>query len=190
MALKTDLTPFAYRGGASALHRFPAGVKLLCLLVLSLAAFSSVPGLAAAALVVAAGALGARIRPRELLRGSKPLVVLAVFIAVFRTAGFRPPFLRVEKLPAALVSGLCLIVSFAAGALLFATTTTGELRRSLGRFETAVRGLFAGPPGGASAARGTGEGGRLSLALSLMLGFIPQFFELWETANLACEARA
>jgi biotin transport system permease protein len=188
VALRTDRSPFAYRGGTSFLHRVPAGIKLLCLLVLSLAAFSSVPGLAAAALVTAAGALGARVRPRELLRGSKPLAVLAAFIVVFRTASFRPPFLRAGELPAALVSGLCIIVSFAAGALFFATTTTGELRRSLGRLETAVRSLFTGRFG--KGGSGGGGGGRLSLALSLMLGFIPRFFELWETANLACDARA
>ena len=28
-----------------------------------------------------------------------------------------------------------------------------------------------------------------SLGISLMLGFIPRFFELWETTNLACDAR-
>jgi biotin transport system permease protein len=63
------------------------------------------------------------------------------------------------------LQGLSIAVSFAAGALLFAVTTMRELRSSLGR-------------------------GRLSLGISLMLGFLPRFFEIWESANLACEARA
>ncbi|MDR1587876.1 MAG: hypothetical protein LBS57_10505 [Treponema sp.] len=190
MALKGDVSPLAYRSGSSALHRAPAGLKLLCLLVLSAAAFSSVPGLIAAALVAAAGALCARIRLRELLRGSRPLAVLVIFIVVFRIVRFRPPFIRVEELPAALISGLCIIVSFAAGSLLFSTTTTGEMRRSLGRLEAAVCGLFIRRFKGRGGLRGGPAQGRLSLALSLMLSFIPRFFEIWETANLACNARA
>jgi energy-coupling factor transporter transmembrane protein EcfT len=31
---------------------------------------------------------------------------------------------------------------------------------------------------------------RLSLGLSLMLGFLPRFFEVWEDAELAWESRA
>jgi biotin transport system permease protein len=30
---------------------------------------------------------------------------------------------------------------------------------------------------------------RFGLALSLMLGFLPRFFEVWEETNMACEAR-
>jgi biotin transport system permease protein len=32
--------------------------------------------------------------------------------------------------------------------------------------------------------------GRLSLGLSLMLGFMPRFFEIWENTELAYQARA
>jgi biotin transport system permease protein len=77
------------------------------------------------------------------------------------------------------------MVSFAAGALLFSVTTTRELRDSLGRVESAVvnrlLALFRLP------ARASGK---FSLGLSLMLGFLPRFFEIWEIANLACDARA
>jgi len=60
---------------------------------------------------------------------------------------------------------LALFLTFAASSLYFAVTTMGELRRSL-------------------------PNAKLVLALSLMLGFLPRFFALWEEAELSCEARS
>jgi biotin transport system permease protein len=197
--------PFAYRGGGSALHRFPAGLKLLALLVLSAAAFSSMPGLLVASLLTAAAARAARIRFRELFRGCRSLLTLALFILIFQTIDpgapgialgaitirglalppFTIPFISAEGFFAGFLSSLRIMVSFAAGSLLFAVTTMGELRRSLGRAEQTIAGLFI---------RGKKTGkrrySRVSLGLSLMLGFIPRFFELWETVNLARDARS
>jgi biotin transport system permease protein len=166
-------------------------------------AFFSIPGLAVAAFMVGAGALAAGIRPWELLRGSKPILVLAVFITLIRT--FDAPGLTdaVPGLPGlsrqgftgGLHQGLCFIVSFAAGALLFSVSTMQELRDSLGRVENAVVNRFlswgrffcrgkAAPP-----KKHRGYSG-FSLGISLMLGFLPRFFEIWENANLAFDARA
>jgi biotin transport system permease protein len=204
-----DMTPYAYRSGKSPLHRCPAGLKLLGLLALSAAAFSSVPGLAAAALILTAGAITAGIPPRELLRGSKPLFPLALFIILCRTLdftppGFKPAFSGLEGLSLpnlsragfweGLAQGLCIIVSFAGGALLFSVTTMRELRDSLGSFEGFLEKrfldltrIFRGKKGRPPSRR---PAYRLSLGISLMLGFLPRFFEIWEAANLACEARA
>jgi hypothetical protein len=112
---------------------------------------------------------------RDLIRGSRPLIALALFIVIFKCLRFEKPYVIVEEFYDGIVSGLCLIVSFAAGALLFAVTTMAELRRSLGRVEMFVS---------------RGKRSRLSLGISLMLGFIPRFFEIWENANLAWDARA
>jgi energy-coupling factor transporter transmembrane protein EcfT len=180
MAVGAGSSPFAYHYGDSPLHRCPAGIKLLCLFLLSGAAFSSIPGLVVSVILIIAGALVGRIKMRDLLRGSRPLIMLALFVVIFRCARFEKPYINIEDLYSGLVSGLCLIVSFAAGALLFSVTTMAELRRSLGRVETALtHGKIC-----------RGKRSRLSLGISLMLGFIPRFFEIWENANLAWEARA
>jgi energy-coupling factor transporter transmembrane protein EcfT len=204
--VKACNVPFGYRRGNTVLHRFPAGLKLLVLFVLSAAAFGSIPGLLLAALLTAAASLAARIRPPELLRGSRPLMALALCILAFQTVrpsapgialgeitafGLRLPPLVIpcisaEGFFAGLLSALRITISFAAGSLLFAVTSMRELWLSLGRAEQAIGGLFSrkrkAPP--------FRRYSRLSLGLSLMLGFIPRFFELWETANLACEARS
>ncbi|MDR2135759.1 MAG: energy-coupling factor transporter transmembrane protein EcfT [Treponema sp.] len=163
-------TGFEYRPGRGPLHRCPALAKLLGVVALSIFAYGSVPGLLAAALLIAAAALAEGIRPWELLRGSRPVLVLALFFLALRALDFDParaPFFRVNAagIPGGLTQGLSMAVSFSGGALLFAVTTTGELRDSLGR------------------------GSRFGLAFSLALGFLPRFFEIWEAAGLAWRAR-
>lgn len=194
--------PFAYRNGSGFLHRSPAGLKLLCLLFLSVAAYSSRPGLLVSALVTAALSLSGGIRPWELLRGFRPLFFLSLLVIIFR--GFSPgapgimlgamriPFVSGEGFLEGLFQALRLAVSFAAGSLLFAVTTMRELRLSLAKAETIFFSLFDIFRGKARNAlpRPARRSSRISLGLSLTLGFIPRFFELWENRNLACEARS
>jgi biotin transport system permease protein len=66
-----------------------------------------------------------------------------------------------------------MILSFSAGALLFSVTTMCEIRRSLSVAEKFLR----------------LEKLRISLAISLMLGFIPRFFVIWEDTELAWKSR-
>ena len=61
--VNTGRLPFSYRGGDSPLRRAPAGLKLLALFVLSLAAFSSLPGLVLAALITVTASRSARVQP-------------------------------------------------------------------------------------------------------------------------------
>ena len=205
-----ESVPFSYQSGDTPLHRFPAGLKLLALLALSIAAFSSLWGLAFSALLVIAASRAARLRFRELLRGCRSLMALAFCILVFQTVdpggpGIAPgavtafgiplppvaiPFMSAKGFCEGLLSALRILVSFAAGSVLFAVTTMRELRLSLGAAEQAITGLFAREKPADPRAAPPRRYSRLSLALSLMLGFIPRFFELWETVNLACEARA
>jgi biotin transport system permease protein len=178
------LSPYAYRRGNSVLHRLPGGFKLLLLLLLSVAVFFfGPPAQGPAALFIITGALAAGIRPRELLRGVKPLICLALLTIIIRSLSFRPPLLDTRELREALFFSLGMILSFSAGALLFSVTTMTELKESLGRLETACfRVVFFGA--------GERQYSRISLGISLMLGFLPRFFEVWETADLACRARA
>jgi biotin transport system permease protein len=159
--------PYAYSAGKSALHRAPALLKLAGLLAVSVAALFSLYGMAAAAGVVLLSCALARVKPWTLLRGSRGLFFMMAFIVAFRTVRFDE--LPVAFDPAGLREGLqfCLgiVVSFCAGALLFSVTTMSELREALPR-------------------------GRLSLGITLMLGFLPRFFEIWEESETAYRARA
>jgi biotin transport system permease protein len=93
-----------------------------------------------------------------------------------------PPFaFNRAGLGEALLFSWGILVSFAAGALLFSVTTMGELRDSL----AAAGGFLRARVAPHSRKKGPG----LSLAISLMLGFLPRFFEIWETANDAYRAR-
>jgi biotin transport system permease protein len=174
-------TPFAYRAGKTFLHRAPAAVKLFAVMVLSTVAFTSIPGLALAILLILAVSAAARIAFWELLKGSRPLALLSVCIMLLN---LNLPNISVNNLYAGMIAVLRIFVPFAAAALLFAVTTMRELRLSLAAFEIRVKNLFVA---GHSKKKTTAF---FSLGISLMLGFIPRFFDLWETANLACEARS
>jgi energy-coupling factor transporter transmembrane protein EcfT len=175
-------TPWAYRKGNSPLHRLSGGVKLAALLCLSLGAFF--PGLITlpilAVLLTVLSLLGG-IKPWELLRGSRPLLFFVVFIFLLKAFEFNPPAeaprlpaLNLEGLKEGLVFGLRIAFSFASGALFFALTTLGEIKRALSRLESFFH----------------LEGLRLGLAVSLMLMFLPRFFEKWEEADRAWKSRA
>ena len=182
--------PFAYRSGTTMLHRTPAWLKLLCVIAVSAAAFASVYGLTAAILLLLVFSLAARIRPWELLKGCRPVLFLSLFIVLIKTIDpgapgitiqhFRIPAVSTSGFVSALITILCILSTFAAAALLFAVTTMRELRLSLAAVELAVKRLFRRPYSLPF----------FSLGMSLMLGFIPRFFELWEGSNLACEARS
>jgi len=165
--------PFRYRAGKTVLHRVPAGFRLLAVMVLSTVAYISVYGLAAAIVLLLAASIIARIPPWELLKGARILAVLSLCIML----------INLQTPAAGLITVLRIFIPFAAAALLFAVTTMRELRLSLGALELKLKNLFS--PNRAKPQRSA----FFSLAISLMLGFIPRFFDLWETANLACDAR-
>jgi energy-coupling factor transporter transmembrane protein EcfT len=81
----TPRSPFAYRSGKTMLHRIPAAIKLLCVILFSMVACTSGYGLVLTILLLIATAAMARIPPWELLKGSKPLVLLSLCIMVIKT---------------------------------------------------------------------------------------------------------
>jgi biotin transport system permease protein len=156
------------------LHRAPAGLKLLGVMALSTIACVSIHGLAAVILLIFAASIAARIPPWELLKGARTLALLSLCIMLLN---FHTPVIGI-------VTVLRIFVPFTAAALLFSVTTMRDMRLSLAVYEMGLRKMLsAGRPQPRNFAF-------FSLGISLMLGFIPRFFELWETANLACDARA
>lgn len=158
----------------------PAGIKLAAVIAVSAIACTSVYGLAVSVPVLIAASVLARIRPRELFKGARPLFALSCAIVIVKTL-LPFPSVNIAGLVEGLITALRLMVTFAAAALLFAVTTMRELRRSLAALELAVtKRLFRRRAGTAYC----------SLGICLMLGFIPRFFELWEMSGLACDARS
>ncbi|MDR2742931.1 MAG: hypothetical protein LBB98_12375 [Treponema sp.] len=188
--------PYSYRPGNSALHRLPGWAKLLTLLGISTAAFfAGFPALAAGAAVAAAGALSAGIRPWELLRGGKSLFIMILLIILLRSVTYDPPMFNAAGCREALLFGGTILVSFSAGALLFSVTTMTELMESLSQIERALCFPFAALLKKTNSPRMRRllrrlEQPRLSLGISLMLGFLPRFFEVWESVTAAYLARA
>jgi biotin transport system permease protein len=78
-----------------------------------------------------------------------------------------PAFFQPHNFIPGLLFGWSILLSFSAAALLFSVTTMTEIKDSLD-----LLGLK-----------------RLSLGISLMLGFLPRFFVIWETAETAYRAR-
>jgi biotin transport system permease protein len=86
-------------------------------------------------------------------------------VTLSRSVDTTVPEFRADGFFGGLIFGWALVLSFAAASLLFSVTTMTEIKDSL-------------PPG------------RFSLGISLMLGFMPRFFEIWENTELAYLARA
>jgi biotin transport system permease protein len=172
-----DLSPWAYRKGTGPLYRLSGGIKLLILFALSIGFFSSRLLLLPGALLIILGALSGGIPPRDLLRGSGGVLLMGLLVTVFRGFGLTKdlPFLELKRegLIDGLLFALRMLLSFGAAALFFSVTTMGEIKKALRKGE---RRLHL-------------EGFSLSLGISLMLGFLPRFFERWEAANLAWDSR-
>ncbi|MDR0629451.1 MAG: energy-coupling factor transporter transmembrane protein EcfT [Treponema sp.] len=191
------VSPYTYRPGNTFLHRLPAGVKLLGLLAISLGSFFSGPGLFLSTAILLVGAVSAKILPWDLFRGIKPLVIMIGLVIIFRSFRFNLPRslfpeLNLPGFWAGIRFGGGIMISFSAGALLFSVTTMTELKDSLGSAETFIRicgynGIkkIQGKP-----IRTVSRNSPVSLGISLMLNFLPRFFEAWEEAEVAYRARA
>jgi len=173
------ITPWSYRKDATLLHRLPGGIKLVFLLFLSLAAFF--PGtehlsliiLSCIAIILIVLSLMAHIRPWQLTRGSGPLLFMVLALFIYRGIGFFPLSFNPEGLRESIIFGIRIGTAFAAGSLLFGVTTVVEIKKSVSRLEIKL-GI---------------EKLRIGLGISLMLGFLKQFFEIWEDLNLAWKSR-
>ena len=174
--MKKELrTPWAYRKGKGLLYVTPAGIKLVLLLGLSASVFFiGYFLLPFACLVIIVFSVNSKIRPWELLSGAAALGILCLGITAFQSLDFPPLGFNSEGFREGILLSLRMGLSFSACALLFLTTTMGEIQRSLSSAESFLR----------------LKNLRLSLGISLMLGFLPRFFEVWEDTELAWKSRA
>jgi biotin transport system permease protein len=169
----------------------PAGLKLIFVIIISYFAFTSFYGLAASILLILLASAVARILPFVLLKGSKPLVILSLCVILLKAIrlegegitiyGLHIPYISREGFLEGLFTAPGLFVPFAAAAMLFSVTTMRELRLSLALVEKSVIRFFLPH---------RKHTPFFSLGISLMLGFIPRFFEMWDDANFACDSRS
>ena len=179
MVIKNRRTPWSYKKSFTYIHKLPAGFKMSFLLILSLSAF--IPGssirsiilLSIIAIVLIMLSMFAKLNPFSLLRGSRPLILIVLAVFLFSSFSFSPFGIKTDGVIDTFIFCIRIGVSFAAGSLLFSVTTVGEIRKSLSKLESFLH----------------LEKLRLGLSISLMLGFLPSFFEIWEDLNLAWKSR-
>ena len=163
---------FSYQSGDSPLHRLSPLVKFLGLIGVTAVSFIVFPwGFVLSAALVFGAAFFAHIHIAELFRGCLGVLFLSA-LAVFSRSFTRSPLeWNTNGFLNGLALGTGLIASFIGAKLFFFITTMSQLKDELDRVPFP---LFR----------------RFSLCLTLMLGFLPRFFEKWEAAELAYKARA
>ncbi len=179
------LTPFAFNAGeacsSSVLRRIPSLLKLFFLLALSITAFQFFPfgGIFSLLFVIVAACTGKIPIPR-LFGGSAFIFVMAAAGVFFRSISWEPPMgFYAEGFHEGVAFALGLVTVFALCALFFAVTTMSELQDSLKGAAQRIPILAL-----------SRAASRAALSLTLMLGFLPRFFEIWEAAETAYRARA
>jgi biotin transport system permease protein len=171
-----ELTPCAYKAGDSFLHRLPAGLKLAGLLAVSFSAFVFQPfGIIFSAILIVISSFSAKIPLRLLFRGCGFILFMAFTVVFFRSISWQPLSFTFSGFQEGLYFALGLLAAFAGCSLFFSVTTMGEVKDALDYFFQ----FFSFIPGLS----------RAGLGVSLMLGFLPRFFEIWESAETAYRAR-
>ncbi len=177
------MTAFSYRRGNTAVHRMGAGVKLALLFGLSAASVGfGLPALAAAAVLVLLGARLAALGPRDLFTGARKLGITLAAVTMLRALRFAPLGIDLPGLAVAGLFSAGVLVSFAAGSVVFATTKISAMREALGAAERGIRRIIV-------PSRPVAGGGRISLGIALVLAFLPRVFAVWEEAETAYRGR-
>lgn len=188
-----DLMPYAYSPYATPLHRVDAGLKLAILCLLSFLAFIAGPvGIVVSGAAVGAAAIVSRTNAKKIFSGSRALLISTGIIVAIKTFTVRAsaPFIAIDAtgFREGVLFFASLMVSFAGGAVLFATTTSFQLRSALRKGERAllhaIRRIGNPKTVGPRARRPASD---ISLLLALILAFLPRVFEVWEAT---VEARA
>lgn len=160
-----------------------AGVKMALLFGLSAAAVILGPwALAATAILVLLGARLATLRLLNLFTGARPLGITLAAVTILRALRLAPLGFDLTGLAEASLYSAGVLVSFAAGSVVFATTKVSAMREALGRAEHDIRRIF-------SRAQSSAGGGKISLGIALVLAFLPRIFAVWEETDTAYRVR-
>jgi biotin transport system permease protein/energy-coupling factor transport system permease protein len=202
MAMRSAQTVFRYKTERGLLHRIPAALKLFLLLPLSVLCMPLPPcrlGVGIVFLVMLAFTAGFSLR--EQLTDLKPafyyatlMYALSLFSAILE---WFPALLETGEtshLSAILLPrfgflqiSLRLVLIVQLSALLFRSTSSIELRDSIGTVERFIRLRVSHLP---LLGKRIAPNPRFSQSIALFLGFIPEIFETWKQINLAWKARA
>jgi len=204
MGLKNSRAVFAYNSRKGPLHRVPALVKLVALLPLSIVCLAlPLPALAAGIALAAIAASVCGFRLSEQLCDLKPVlfysILMYVLSIVSRLVEWQFPSPLVFSLeflkelfittftprPDFLFSCLRLAIIVQLSALLFRTTTTLQIRDSLGAIECGIRRRLSRRQN--SAQRPIKP--RIAETIALFAAFIPEIFQTWSQIDRAWRAR-
>lgn len=159
-----------HQPGTTLIHRAPARGKLLAMIVFGIAVVAlHGPWLPLGAVVVALGlATYARIRPRTLARGLRPVLVLVAILAGFQwwQRGW----------PVAVEVAATTIALVIAATIVTATTPSDEMLDAIARALRPFRRIGVNPD-------------KVALSFSLMIGAIPRIFEIAGETREAAKAR-
>lgn len=186
---------FSYKAGSSFLHRMPAWLKILAVLVLSAAAFSLPSGFPVVLAVFQVFlAFLLRFSFRDQAGDLKVVLYLAAFLYMTGFAGFFcaaffgcgtdfAPALEssAEKAfgnPGTALMLVRLLCVLQVSSLAFRTTTALEMRGAAAEIEGAVRRFLR-----------LGEGSSVSDLVSFTFCFIPLVFRIWSRLETAWRAR-
>ena len=196
---------FSYKTQKGPLHRLPAALKLFLLLPLSVFCMPLPPAWLGVGIFAAAlSAFLCGFSPAEQLTDLKPafyyaalMYALSLFSALLEEfpkiletfPAIRLPALAAILLPRSgfLHIALRLVLIVQLSALLFRSTSSLELRDSVGSVERFIRLRISGV---FFLEKRISPQPRFARSLTLFLSFIPQIFETWKQINLAWQARA
>lgn len=168
--MKMSLPLGIHQPGTTLIHRAPAGGKLLAMIVFGIGVVAlHGPWPPVAAVGVALLLAGyARIRPRTLARGLRPVLVLVAILAGFQwwQRGW----------PVAVEVGATTVALVVAATIVTATTPSDEMLDAIARSLRPYRRLGVNPD-------------KVALSFSLMIGAIPRIFEIAGETREAAKAR-
>jgi biotin transport system permease protein len=168
--MRNSLPLGIHQPGTTLVHRASAGWKLLAMLVFGIGVVAlrgPWPTLTAVGLVLAR-ATYARIRPRTLIRGLRPVLVLVAILAGFQwwQRGW----------PTAVELAATTVALVIAATVVTATTPSDAMLDAISRGLSPFRRLGVNPE-------------KVALSFSLMIGAIPRIFEIATETREAAKAR-
>jgi len=174
---RTYVPLFRHQPGTTPVHRCPAGIKVLALMLLTILVFSGNRlFLASATGCVLAAAAISRLSAGALMRLVRIILFYGIFIAFVRIPG-KERSTWVYELSETGIYLWKLAVVFTAGMVFFETTTGVAIHALLTRIRRALMRVFPVPLP------------NFPRAFSLMLLFIPRIFDSWTTLSRAWDAR-